>query len=116
MLGVIILTPHNLNPTLITCSWIEAAGGALEDPEEGVTEVSALVSYCGEGLEEVAEGRTFKEAYELDLQVWNERGVRISVDGLTCTLCDHDGYVQRQGCCPHLPNQYGGRDSAAFGI
>ena len=51
------------------CSWVEAAGGTLADEEEGVTEVSALVSYLGESLQPVVEGRTFEAAYELDLQV-----------------------------------------------
>jgi hypothetical protein len=36
-----------------------------------VTEVSALVSYCGESLQEVVEGKTFEGAYEVELQVWS---------------------------------------------
>ena len=58
------------------CSWVEAAGGSLpasaeEEGEEGsnAVEVSPLVSYDGEGLQPLVEGRSFKEAYDLDLQV-----------------------------------------------
>ena len=55
---------------------MEAAGGSLptsaeEEGEEGsnAVEVSPLVSYAGEGLQPLVEGRSFKEAYDLDLQV-----------------------------------------------
>jgi hypothetical protein len=41
---------------LLHTSWVEAAGGALADGEEGVVEVSPLVSYCGEELETVGGG------------------------------------------------------------
>ncbi len=48
------------------CRWVEDAGGHVECPE-GV-EVSPLVSYAGEGLEELCHDRTFTEPYDLALQ------------------------------------------------
>lgn len=74
--GQRLFDPNSLNHALLPCSWVEAAGGALADEEEGVTEVSALVSYCGESLQEVVEGKTFKEAYEVELQVRTGCSVR----------------------------------------
>ena len=59
--------------------WVEEAGGALEDEEEGVVEVSPLVSYAGEGLAPLVEGKVFAEAYVHELQV---RGVCYM-----CTWC-----------------------------
>ncbi len=55
---------------------MEEAGGALEDGEEGVVEVAPLVSYAGEGLAAMVEGRTFHAAYCHELQVWREGGQR----------------------------------------
>ncbi|EFJ40387.1 hypothetical protein VOLCADRAFT_108177 [Volvox carteri f. nagariensis] len=48
--------------------WVEDSGGALADEEEGVVEVSPLVSYAGEGLGPLVEGKTFEEAYVHELQ------------------------------------------------
>jgi hypothetical protein len=50
-------------------SWVQSAGGDLEDEEEGVVEVSPLVSYAGEGLEPLVQGKVFADAYDLSLQV-----------------------------------------------
>ncbi len=59
---------------------MEDSGGALADEEEGVVEVSPLVSYAGEGLAPLTEGKTFEEAYVLELQVrqaaWRGRAAR----------------------------------------
>ncbi len=52
--------------------WVQSAGGALSDPDQGAVEVSPLVSYAGEGLEPLVAGRVFEEAYDLDLQVGPE--------------------------------------------
>ncbi|GLI69408.1 hypothetical protein VaNZ11_014011 [Volvox africanus] len=48
--------------------WVEDSGGSMADEEEGVIEISPLVSYAGEGLAPLVEGKTFEEAYVLELQ------------------------------------------------
>jgi len=53
---------------ILHTQWVQAAGGSLEDADQGVIEVSPLVSYMGEDLEGLVAGRTFAHAYELDLQ------------------------------------------------
>ncbi|GFR46254.1 hypothetical protein Agub_g7805 [Astrephomene gubernaculifera] len=47
--------------------WVEENGGAVGD-EDGVVEVGPLVSYGGEGLAPIVEGKTYDEAYVLELQ------------------------------------------------
>lgn len=48
--------------------WVEDSGGAMADEEEGVVEVSPLVSYAGEGLAPLVVDKTYEEAYVLELQ------------------------------------------------
>lgn len=45
--------------------WVEAAGGMVQAPN-GV-EVAPLVSYAGEGLETICQGKTFKEMFDVHL-------------------------------------------------
>ena len=60
---------------LILNSWVQSSGGQLGDEEEGVVEVSPLVSYCGEAVEAVVEeGVVFTEAYDLTLQGYGGKG------------------------------------------
>ncbi|GIL74650.1 hypothetical protein Vretimale_2290 [Volvox reticuliferus] len=47
--------------------WVEDSGGGMAD-EDGVVEISPLVSYAGEGLAPLVEDKTFEEAYVLELQ------------------------------------------------
>eukprot|EP00197_Chlamydomonas_leiostraca_P000451 CAMPEP_0202887736 /NCGR_PEP_ID=MMETSP1391-20130828/42836_1 /ASSEMBLY_ACC=CAM_ASM_000867 /TAXON_ID=1034604 /ORGANISM="Chlamydomonas leiostraca, Strain SAG 11-49" /LENGTH=1357 /DNA_ID=CAMNT_0049571033 /DNA_START=127 /DNA_END=4200 /DNA_ORIENTATION=- len=58
---------------LLHSEWVAAAGGALADEEEGAVEVAPCVSYAGEGLEALCEGRVFEDSYDLDLQGYAPR-------------------------------------------
>lgn len=46
--------------------WIQAAGGVIEGEETATVEVSPLLSYAGEGLEELVRGKTFKAPIHLE--------------------------------------------------
>lgn len=49
------------------CRWVEEAGGSVSTPE-GI-EVSPLVSYGGEGLDQLCKGKTFQSSLDGALQV-----------------------------------------------
>jgi len=49
------------------CRWVEEAGGSVSSPE-GI-EVSPLVSYGGEGLDQLCKGKTFQSSLDGALQV-----------------------------------------------
>ena len=53
-----------------TCRWVKQAGGklALAESEPGV-EVSPLISYAGEDLEPLCAQRTFRQPFDVFLQV-----------------------------------------------
>ena len=67
----------SMQMVLNACRWVEAAGGHVTT-SQGI-EVSPLVSYGGEGLQQLCEGQTLSASFDSKLQV--------SLQCMRCCCC-----------------------------